>query len=123
MTDVQILQLFGITLFPLGLSWIINPRALKETIKDIAKSRGMLLLSGLWALIMGYLILALHHSSAIVVVVIGWLALLKGLAIIILPSIGIEITAAIPALRRYFLVIPWLVLVVGVLTLYLGYFA
>ena len=123
MTDPQIFQLTGIVLFPLGLGWVIHPQVCKETIRDIAESRGMLLLSGLLALVMGYLILALHPTNSVAVTILGWVALLKGLMLIVFPSVGMEITSVFRMLKGYFVVLPWLVLFVGGAALLAGLFS
>lgn len=123
MTDAQILQLAGVTLFPMGVAWVVNPKTLRELVRDITNSRGMLLLSGMFAIIVGYLILALRIDGSTVVTILGWIAFVKGLSILILPAAGLKLSSFMPLLRKYFVIMPWLVLFVGVLALYLGFFA
>jgi hypothetical protein len=121
MTDAQIYQLAGIALASLGLVWIINPQVFKATIKNIAENEGSLLLSGFSALIMGYLILVVHHSESIIMQILGWIALIKGWVIIISPVTGLEFKQIIRGLKGYHQILSWLVLAMGASALYLGF--
>ncbi len=127
MTDAQIFQLAGIPLFVMGLVWVIRPQSLKQIIKDMAANKGALLLAGISAFVIGYLIVAFHNvwsgGSTVIITVIGWLALLKGLFITIAASANMDLYAVIARIRKFFVVLPWLVLIVGLVALYFGYFA
>ena len=122
MTDAHIFQLLGLALCAMGISWATNPKVFKQLLSDIAGSRGFLLFSGILSLIIGYLITALYETDSIVIIVIGWIAILKGLAIIMFPSTGVKTSFIFKCLKKYFDILPWIVLIVGMFALYLGYF-
>jgi hypothetical protein len=121
MNDAQIFQLTGISLTAMGIAWVINPRALRQLIKDMANNRGVLLLMGLLALIIGYLIIAVYPTNSLVIQLLGWISFFKGLFIVILSTSNIRFFTLLGKLKRYYVAMPWLVLFVGVVGLYLGY--
>lgn len=122
MTDAQIFQLLGIVLVVLGVSWVVNHGAYRRLVKDMAKSESVLLLMGMIALVTGYALLVLHTTDSIIITVLGWLTLVKGVAIIFFPAVG-NVYAFLNGMKRYFSFMPWLILVLGLASLYLGYLA
>lgn len=123
MSDAQIFQVLGLSLFVFGFSWVINHGAYRRLIKDIAKSEGVLFLMGMLALLTGYALLALHTTDSIIITVLGWLTLIKGITIICFPAFGWNVYTFLNTMNRYFSFMPWLVLALGVASLYLGYLA
>jgi uncharacterized protein YjeT (DUF2065 family) len=87
MTDEQIFQLLGIAFFPAKLVWVINPQVFRNLINDIIKNSEMLFISGLLAIMIGYLLIAFHNywafNRSAIITIIGWVSLIKGLLIII----------------------------------------
>lgn len=126
MTDAQIFQLLGITFVPMGLAWIFNPKGFRDMLKDFS-NRGVLLLSGMLAIIMGYLIVTFHNTwssnTAAIITIIGWVSLLKGLVIIFIASTKENISLILKLVKHYLTIMPWLVLIVGLVAFYLGYIA
>jgi hypothetical protein len=123
MNDVQIFQLTGISLTAMGIAWVINPKALRQLVKDMANNRGVLLLMGLLALIVGYLIIVVYTTNSSVIKLLGWISFFKGLVIVILSTSNIRFFTLLGRLKKYYVAMPWLVLFVGVVGLYLGYLA
>lgn len=127
MNDTQIFQLFGLSLTVMGLAWIIDPRSLVRLVKNMLENESVLLLYGLLALISGYLLVTFHNTwtggSATVITLLGWLALIKGLFITMIPPFGIKLAKFPRPLRKYFNFVPWIVLIVGLFSLYIGYLA
>lgn len=126
MTDVQIFQLAGILLTVIGLAWVIKPKLLAETIQDFAESRGVFLLTGLLTMIAGYLLIVFHNvwnsDITVIITILGWVAFLKGLFIVIVPATTLNLYGTLSK-TKYFTVMPWLVLIVGIVGLYLGFLA
>lgn len=123
MTDAQIFQLFGLVLVVLGLSWVVNHGAYRRLIKDMMKSESILLLMGILSLVIGYALLALHTTDSVIITLLGWLAIGKGIVIIFLPAFGWNVYAFLNLMKRYFSFMPWLILVIGLACLYAGYLA
>jgi uncharacterized protein YjeT (DUF2065 family) len=127
MADAQIFQLFGIVFVPAGLVWVINPKAFREMVKDIINNSGVLFISGLSAVAIGYLLIAFHNTWAldrsVIITILGWVSLLKGLLIIITPSAQFLAFYNSAIIKKYVSISPWLVLIVGVVSLCLGFFA
>ena len=123
MTDAQIYQIFGIGLSAMGVAWVINGQGLKQTLKDIAGNKGVLLTLGSLTLVAGYLIVSVHKTSSALIIFLGWVSLLKGLGIILVSSSTINLATLYSKLRAYYSAMPWLILVFGLILLYLGFLA
>jgi hypothetical protein len=127
MTDTQIFQLFDIVFCPAGLVWVINPKAYRGMVKDIISNSGVLFISGLSAVTIGYLLITFHNTWAldrsVIITVVGWVSLFKGLLIILLPSAQFHALYNLPIIKKYVSISPWLVLILGVVSLYLGFSA
>lgn len=121
MTDIQIFQAFGIGLFAMGFAWVMKPQGFRRTLRDIADNRGVLLTLGVSVLIVGFMIIALHETSFELVTFLGWAAFIKGLAVIFLSAADIRVTTLYAKLRLYYAVLPWLVLIVSIIFLTLGF--
>lgn len=125
MTDAQIFQLFGLAYAAMGLGGLIKKDAYQHVIEDYAGSRGLLLLSGLLALTLGFLLVAFHNvwvvGWALLITIFGWLALIKGLMILAFPGFYTGLSGRMkksPGLMRVYAAI---VLLLGVLFLVLGF--
>ena len=123
MTDAQIFQVFGIGLFVMGVSWISNPRGFQYLLKDLTRNSGVLFLTGMMTFAAGYLIVSVHTTTSPLMMMLGWLTLLKGLIILMFASAHVALYPFLSRLRVYHAIVPWLVTVVGLIALYLGYLA
>ncbi len=68
-------------------------RELKRAMEDFGRSRGLVLIGGIWALLLGLLLVVSHNiwepNFRGVITFLGWMTLLKGLVYLFLPqSIG-----------------------------------
>lgn len=65
-----------------GLAMLVNPRFILQAIQDIFANRGLMLMVGFVALIMGLFIVSFHGyyemQWPILLTIFGWLAVLKG---------------------------------------------
>jgi uncharacterized protein YjeT (DUF2065 family) len=123
MTDHQVLQLFGVTFIVIGASMLKNPESIKKILDEIEHSNVSLFLSGLISLVIGCLLVVLHNvweiSSSLIITLIGWSGLLKGISILIFPEFTLRLSRRIVSSNKlnYF---AWASVVLGVVSLYLG---
>jgi hypothetical protein len=84
-------QVFGWYLLIIGALFLFKRREFVEAIAEMARSKAMLLLAGIFGTTAGLLVVLSHEvwgAGAIpaLVTILGWLILLKGLAVIFLPQ-------------------------------------
>jgi len=83
-------SLLGPVYLAVGLGLLINKKYYQDTIASMAKGGALLYFGGAAALVVGLLITTHQNiwtlNAAGLVTLIGWIALLKGLALLILPK-------------------------------------
>lgn len=91
MNDLQIFQLLGLLYFVIGLGMFFNPKFYKKRLSEYAKSDTSLFISGILALVIGYLLITFHNTwdwnKGIIITIVGWIAFLKGVMILAIPKI------------------------------------
>lgn len=126
MTDAQIFQWIGVTFFAMGIGMLTNPRLIKDILKDLSGSTTYAFFGGLAALAIGLPLVTFHNvwnaNTSIIITLLGWLAFLKGLALMMFPSQTMHMYKGVitKESKSY---VGYGVLVVGIILLYLGYFA
>jgi uncharacterized protein YjeT (DUF2065 family) len=98
MSDAQIFQIMSIVYIAVGIGIFINPDFYKKLFEDFIENAAVLYLGGITALVVGYLILAFHNTwtkdLSVIITIVGWLALIKGILILIQPKIMIALSRA-----------------------------
>ena len=122
MTTAQIFQLLGATFFVLGLGMLANPKEARKFFSEATESIGLLYYGGLMALVIGYLLLTFGGQS-LILFVIGWLALLKGLFLLLFPSLVARLGKIIAKKKICLAVSTWVIMLLGLLFLFIGYFS
>ena len=125
MSDVQIFQVFSIAYLAVGIGFLISPGFYKKLYDDYCQSSAALYTGGAGALVIGYLLVAFHNTwtkdLSVIITVIGWIALIKGILIFVLPAVIIKITKAISSKGMILKIQALIVIVLGVLFAYLGF--
>ena len=98
MSDAQIFQLFSLVYLAIGIGMLINPSFYKKIFDDFCENAAMMYIGGIMAMVVGYLILAFHNAWTrdlhVIITVIGWLALIKGVLILIQPKMMVALSKA-----------------------------
>jgi uncharacterized protein YjeT (DUF2065 family) len=125
MSDAQIFQIFSLVYLAVGIGMLINPDFYKKVVTDFCESAAVMYLGGLMTLAIGYLILA-HRGIrctqdwAMILSLIGWLALIKGILILVRPNMMIAMTRAM--MKDSFLkILPALIILIGLVFSFLGF--
>lgn len=83
-------KIFGIYFLAIGLAFIVNPDRFKKMYQQIAKDENFLLMAGMLALLIGAVVVTLHNRWVlewpVIITVLGWWSLIKGLALFIYPD-------------------------------------
>ena len=91
---IVIAQTLGIVLTIISLSVLINRKSVSIAIEEIIKNQGFLWLWGFIILSMGAVMIALNNTwnsnLQSLVTVLGWLTLIKGAFILVLPNSAVS---------------------------------
>ncbi len=113
----------GVYMIAASLGGLVAPRRWAAVLADYERSPGLVLLAAMFAFIVGLVLVSLHNlwtdPLAIVVSLIGWAALVEGIALLAVPGPFIRLGAALvrPGASRVFAIVT---LVLGVLLLIAG---
>ena len=126
MTDASIFQILGLAYLAIGLGMLVSPRFYKEMLKKMIDNEAVLFVTGLLVFVIGYFLVAYHNiwigGWTIIITIFGWLALLKGLMMIVIPEKSIKLYNSIKISGRQLSVYGVIVFVLGIIFTYLGYF-
>ena len=90
MTDKQIFQLLGLMYLAVGLGMLLNPQYYKQMFVDFKTSVAVMYLGGIFAFAIGFLLITFHNiwvkDVSVIITIVGWMALLKGISILVLPK-------------------------------------
>lgn len=125
MSDAQIFQLFSLVYLAVGVGMLINLDFYKKLFTDFAESAAAMYLGGVAALAIGFVILA-HRGLrctqdwSMILSLIGWLALIKGVLILVCPKLMINLTNAMmkESLFKLWAVI---IIIIGLALSFLGF--
>ena len=97
MTDAQIFQVLGIVYLAVGIGMLINPDFYKKLMSEFSENPPSMYLSGLAAIVIGYLLVTYHNiwpnDWPVIITIFGWVALIKGLFLLLLPRVSIKISS------------------------------
>jgi hypothetical protein len=118
-------ETLAVCYFSLGLGVLINQNYYKTGLVKMVESFSFLLLIGLVAITVGLIILN-HHSSwnrdwTVLITIVGWVALLKGISLILFPQIGLFYKNNILESRNMLRVLVPILLLLGVVFGYFGF--
>jgi hypothetical protein len=125
MSDAQIFQILGLAYGAMGLGGLVSKDSFARVFADFAGSPALLFLTGIPALVFGFLLVTFHNvwvmGWTVIITIFGWLGLIKGLLIFLFPGICPyvyrKMTASTGLMRGY----AAFVLPVGVFFLLLGF--
>lgn len=127
MSDIQLFQLLGLAMFSIGVGMLAHPEVLKKMFRDLEHGPVAVYLSGFMSLFMGYVLVAFHNTwrfdRSVIITIVGWLALFKGLSLLLFPTSLFAVSKKLTANERYFKIFPWYAILFGILLLYFGFFA
>ena len=122
--DVKfVLQLLGIVYSAIGLALLFNTRYYKKMIDEYAKSLPVIFLNGSVVLIMSYLLIYIGRQETgnlpMLVTIFGWLGLLKGLYILLLPKSYAKFASKLQ--MRVIIFEAFCAAILGIIFLYFGF--
>lgn len=126
MTDANIFQIMGLAYLAIGLGMLAAPRFYEEMLNKMINNEAVLFVTGLLVLVIGYFLVAYHNiwigGWTIIITIIGWLALLKGLMMVVIPEKSLKLYNSIKISKGSLSIYGAIVSVLGIILTYLGYF-
>ena len=126
MTDASIFQILGLFYLAMGLGMLADPRFYKEMINKMIDNEAVFFVTGLLIFIMGYFLVAYLNiwigGWTIIITIFGWLTLLEGLMMIVIPEKSIKLYNSIKVSKGQLSIYGVIVFVLGIIFTYLGYF-
>ena len=105
---------------------LTNPKFIKDIVEDFLGSTVNVFYGGLACLAIGFPLVAFYNvwslHASLIITLIGWLALVKGLALLMFPTFTTNMYKGILE-KENKTYISFGVLVVGIILLYLGFLA
>lgn len=125
MSDSQIFQIFSLAYLAIGIGIFLNPDFYRKMLSDFMQNSAILYLGGIMALIVGYLIVAFHNTwtmdLSVIITIIGWIALIKGIVILIFPKTMIAISKPILNSPTFMKIEATIATIAGLAFSYLGF--
>ena len=122
-----IARLFGLCYLVIGVGLLLNQKFWRQVIEDFSKNAATILLGGIFALVVGVVIVLTHNvwvaNWTVIITIIGWIALIKGIWIIVLPSTVNRFMQFYQKNESILLVQSIGAIVLGVVLTFFGFFA
>lgn len=127
MTSVFLARLLGPYCIIIAIGVLFNRKTYYKVMEDFFKNAAVVYIGGILALLFGLLVVMVHNiwitDWAVLITIFGWSGIIKGTLIIIFPNVlsrFTEIYKNKPALLMFNLL---LVLAIGAVLTFFGYFA
>ena len=126
MSDAQIFQLFGLLYTAAGLGGLLTKTGyLQNLLKEFSTSPALLYLSGMMAIVVGFLLVTFHNvwvlDWTVIITVFGWISLVKGLMLMALQGMYGKIFDFMHKRTTFLKFYSVFVLLLGVFFLVLGF--
>lgn len=122
-----IARIFGLCYLIIGLGFLFNRKAFRQVMDDFCKNAALVFYGGLLALVIGVVIILTHNvwvaNWTVIITIIGWLGLIKGIWIIIFPASVLKFMQVYRKDENLLIVHSIVALVFGAFLTFFGFFA
>jgi len=124
--SIFLAKALGIYLVIISVGMLIHGGKLKAVMADYIEKPGLVFLLGIFALIIGILLVVSHNiwtgDWRVVITVIGWLTLVKGITRVLFPQFVIRTGKKWVNNTTAYYITGFLTLLIGIYLLYHGYY-
>ena len=89
-TSLFIAKIFGLLYLVVGAGLILNRKVFQQIMDDFCKNAALILYGGIFSLVIGLVIVLTHNvwvtGWPVIITIIGWIAIIKGVWLIIFPN-------------------------------------
>ncbi len=126
-TSVFIARIFGIFYLVAAAGMMFNRQFYQKFMEDYCKNTALVFFSGMFALIIGIVIVLIHNvwvaNWTVMITIIGWIALIKGIWIIVFPNTVPKFMQAYQKNENLLIVHSIGALIFGAVLTFFGFFA
>jgi len=125
MADALIFQLLGLIYLAVGIGIFVNQEFFRKLLLDFTQNLSASYIGGIMALIIGYILVFYHNTWVfdwpILITIVGWLSLIKGLMILIFPALSFDLAKAFKRNKKYLYTCAAFLVVFGFILMYVGF--
>ena len=125
--SVFIARIYGICCLVVAIGIMFNREFYQRVMSDYSKNAALVFFGGVSALVIGTMIVLVHNvweaDWTVVITVIGWIALVKGVWLLVFPDTVSKIMRVYQENKSLLLVQSVAALIFGAFLTYMGYFA
>ena len=125
MSDAQIFQVFSLYYLAVGIGIMMNCDFYKKLFGDVTENTSAMFFGGIAALVIGFLLVTFHNiwemDWHVIITVVGWMALIKGILILVCPKIMTALTKLMINKEIALKIMSVFVIVLGLLFSFLGF--
>ena len=119
-------ELFGVMMLVAGLALLANRETVIAAMHELSETRGALLVSGTLSLFVGLVIVLTHNewsgsTLALVVTILGWLSVLKGLFFFFAPHRSLRASVQSLMTGATYRLLAFVALILGIYLVYNGF--
>ncbi len=122
--SIFIAQIYAVVFIAVGLGLLFEPKYYHKVFDDIMKEPGVLYFGGMAALVVGFLIVTYHNiwqNWPMLVTMVGWVALIKGIALLVFPKYMVRWTKNWVANMHFLQIWGLITVMLGVVFGYCGF--
>ena len=98
LNSIMIAKILGPMLILIGIGLLVNMKYFQKVISDFSKNAALIYVSGVFTFVLGAVILVFHNqwslNWSVIITVIGWLTVIKGACLIVIPEQLMKMTEA-----------------------------
>ena len=126
-SSILLARLMGPYIILIGVSLIFNQKIFLQIMEDFPKNPSLVFITGLLTFVAGLATVLFHNiwvwDWRIIITIFGWLVLIKGLLLVVLPG-SVGKTTKIYAGNPKLVMIPWgIMILIGIFCTIKGYFS
>ncbi len=126
-TSIFIARVFGLCYLIIGAGFMFNRKAFMRVMDDFCKNAALVFLSGLFALVVGVVIILTHNVWAanwtVIITIIGWAGLVKGIWLVVFPNTVAAFMQAYQKNEKLLIIHSIAALIFGSVLTFFGFFA
>ena len=120
-------QTAGIIFLAIGLGFVLNKKHYEKLVKSFFGNEGLIYLGGFMSLLLGMLMLSAHSTLSLdlmgVFALFGYSATIKGFFLLATPTMYKKMAKHMMKCHKLMFFMSYLLLVLGIYFVYLGFFA
>lgn len=126
MNDAQIFQIFGLMYLAVGIGFLLNEGYLKKLLTGFCDNISLMFIVGIITLALGFIMVTFHNRWhchwGIIITIIGWLGLIKGLVLLVLPGLMDKMLVWYESKLAVIKFYPLIIIALGAFLAALGFF-